>query len=74
MNIFTWLRSLFKHSIIDEKEQTPKKYSRLSQEEIDMIKSLYEFDYTIQDIVVISGRSESSVRRYLGRLDITEKE
>ena len=65
MNILNWFKGLFKGSYISCKTQTPKKYSRLSKEEIDMIKSLYEFDYSIQDIVVISGRSESTVRRHL---------
>ena len=70
MNILNWFKGLFKSSYIGYKTQSPKKYSRVSQEEIDMMRSLYRFDYSIQDIVVISGRCESSVRKYIkGEVD-----
>lgn len=57
------LRKIFK--IKSNKVETPKKHSRVSKEEINLMRDLYQAEWEIESIVQLTGRCRSTVYNYV---------
>ncbi len=62
----TWIKWILRKVFRVEPEvELPKKHSRVTKEEINMIRELYQAEWEIESISQLTGRCKSTIYRYI---------